>query len=120
MDGWITGYQVHHLQLVAPDHREQLFHPNVEPAGALNTASGCQSGRGCMINIRYTCVLLGLVPALPDGPLADRRTRQNAERRFSVAGRHSSVRVCFFLLTCYLSLPLTTSLLGFRAKASVG
>lgn len=25
MDGWITGYQVYHLQLVAPDHREQLL-----------------------------------------------------------------------------------------------
>lgn len=95
MDGWIPGYQVHHLQLVAPDHREQLFHPNVEPAGALNTVSGCQSGRGCMINIRYTCVLLGLVPALSDGPLCDGRSRPGRSRigrqENTIKGRASCV-----------------------------
>lgn len=71
---------------------------NVEAAGALKTVSGCQSGRGRMINIRYTCVLLGLGPGLRDGPLGG---------------------VCFFLITCYLLLPHTTPLSGFRAKVSV-
>lgn len=109
MDGWITGYQVHHLQLVAPDHREQLFHPNVEPAGAPNTVSGCQSGRGCMINIRYTCVSLGLVPALRDGPLGDGRRRPGRSR----IGRQENTTktfkcACLLLLLTHL-LPLTSS-----------
>lgn len=85
MDGWmnaghqdmqLSDDQVFNLQLVASGRREQLLPSRrgggavetEEPAGALSAVSGCQSGRGRMINVRCTCVLVGLMPALRDAP----------------------------------------------------
>lgn len=88
---------------MSSDGREQLLRSRrgegVVEAGALSDLSGCRGGRGRMINISCTCVLVGLVPVLRGGAVGDGRSHLTSPIKVRSTREDEKTRVCLLPLT---------------------